>query len=228
MISFLEKNSATFSLHFKRLLRTKNHTIHPAIISRQRDNKYFPDHETFFMSFKKIFKLPIVLHHKNLFFEQFCRTLPSKNKLFKFNILDSNICAKCKVVSDSEHALFSCLFAKYFVDNLAKFLDFFYNDNVPQFVLLKENFYLYNIYFEEFSINEYLQLTQLILIAKDKCLKFSIEQCIEHWTTLNFYCHTLLIIQFASKLLINCGNNNDLILSFYDYVINNKHDLMNM
>ena len=228
LISFLEKNSATFSLHFKRLLRTKNHTIHPAIISRQRDNKYFPDHETFFMSFKKIFKLPIVLHHKNLFFEQFCRTLPSKNKLFKFNILDSNICAKCKVVSDSEHALFSCLFAKYFVDILAKFLDFFYNDNVPQFVLLKENFYLYNIYFEEFSINEYLQLTQLILIAKDKCLKFSIEQCIEHWTTLNFYCHTLLIIQFASKLLINCGNSNDLILSFYDYVINNKHELMNM
>ena len=48
LISFLEKNSATFSLHFKRLLRAKNHTIHPAIISRQRDNKYFPDHETFF------------------------------------------------------------------------------------------------------------------------------------------------------------------------------------
>ena len=228
LFTFLEKNPSIYSLHFKRLLRAKNDTIHPAIISRIRDKKYFPDSETFFMSFKKIFKLPIVLHHKNLFFEQFCRTLTSKNKLFKSKILDNNICSKCKVISDSEHALYFCVFAKYFIDILAKFLDFFYNDNVPQFVLLKENFYLYNIYFEEFSLNEYLQLTQLILIAKDKCLKYSIEQCIEHWNTLNFFCHSLLIIQFASKLLINCGNNNDLILSFYDYVINNKNDLINM
>ena len=48
------------------------------------------------------------------------------------DFIDLVTCAKCKVVSDSEHALFLCLFAKYFVDVLAKFLDFFYNDNVPR------------------------------------------------------------------------------------------------
>ncbi len=65
-------------------------------MTRKRDNLFFPDTEIFEMSIQKMFKLPIILQFKNFYPEQINRTLPSKNKLAKFKLIESNMCDKCK------------------------------------------------------------------------------------------------------------------------------------
>ena len=175
------------------------------------------------MSFNKLFSLPIILHYKNFFFEQFLRVLPSRNKLFKFKHIDSPNCLKCSsIICTSEHSLFFCIFPRYFSNSVALFLDFFFNDSKPQYLFLKENFYLYNMYYEEFSIKEYLQISHLILIAKERSLKISYDDCIKRWTTTNFYSQSLLIAQFTRKLLINAGFDIELITSFSDFLLTNQ------
>lgn len=208
-----------YSYHFKRMYRIKLSKPHPAIQTRKRDGLYFPDPETFFMSYKRIFQLPILLHHKNFFFEQFIRTLPSKNKLFKFKLTDTATCSTCNVISNTEHALFSCKFPKYFVHALALFLDNRFNDDLPQFIFLKENFYLFNIFYEEFSITEYIQITQLILISKDKSLKYSTSERTYRWNYYNWFSQSLLIAQFACTTLQFSGLENSLILEFHDFLL---------
>ena len=162
-----QNNKTIFSFHFKRLNKVNQYTVHPSISTRRRDGLYFPDLEIFNKSFKLILSLPIFIHYKNFLLEQFIRTLPSKNKLYKFKIVDSNLCKVCNITSNTEHAIFYCIFPKYFIHMLARFLDKKFNNNYPEFIFLKENFYLFDIYYEVFSRDDYLQLSQLILIAKE-------------------------------------------------------------
>jgi hypothetical protein len=213
-----EKNKKIFAFHFKRLHRDKYDIELPAIKTRQRDNLYFPDKEMFSMTLHKLFKLPIILHFKNFYLEQINRTLSSKNKLFKWNLSDSNLCAKCNIVSTTEHALLYCIFPTYFIHKLAIFLDLKFNDGKPNFIFLKENFYLYNMYFEEFSENIYLQLSNFILAAKDRSLKFSKEENISKWNENTLKAHTLILSQFTFKLLQNAGQETDLISDFLAYI----------
>ena len=116
--------------------------------------------------------------------------------------------------------LFNCTFPKYFIHILARFLDYKFNNNCPQFIFLKENFYLFNIFYEEFSTDDYLQITHLILISKDRSLKISYDECILRWNENNFYAQTLLIIQFSFKLLANAGHETNIISEFENYVLN--------
>ena len=216
-------NPSLFSFHFKKLHKKTFSIDPPSIATRLRDQIYFPDKELFFISFNKIFSLPIILHYKNFFFEQFLRVLPSRNKLFKFKYVENPNCLKCSnVICTTEHALFYCNFPRYFAHSLAIFLDVYFNDSKPQFIFLKENFYMFNIFYEEFSTKEYLQITHLILIAKDKSLKISYDDCIKRWTHLNFYSQSLLIVQFTRKLLLNAGFDIDLITSFSTFLLNNQ------
>jgi hypothetical protein len=78
------------------------------------------------------------------------------------------------------------------------------------------------MFYEEFSTKEYLQITHLILIAKDKSLKISYDDCIKRWTHLNYYSQSLLIVQFTRKLLLNAGFDIDLITSFSNFLLNNQ------
>ena len=66
------------------------------------------------------------------------------------------------------------------------------------------------MFYEEFSSKEYLQFRHLILIAKDKSLKISYDDCIKIWTHLNYYSQSLLIVQFTRKLILNASFDNDL------------------
>ncbi len=81
-------------------------------------------------------------------------------------LLESNQCSKCNITSTTEHALFFCVFPTYFVHKLALFLDYFLNDGRPEFIFLKETFYLFNMFYERFSNNFFLKLTHLILVEK--------------------------------------------------------------
>ena len=80
----------------------------------------------------------------------------------------------------------------------------------------------FNMFYEEFSTKEYLQITHLILIAKDKSLEISYDDCLQRWIHLNYYSQSLLIVQFTRKLLLNAGFDIDLITSFSNFLLNNQ------
>ena len=84
LIKFVHAQPSIFSLFFKDIHKREITSPHPSFNTRKRDKIYMVDQETFNMSFNKILSLPIVLYYKAFFFEQFIRTLPSKNKLFKY------------------------------------------------------------------------------------------------------------------------------------------------
>ena len=88
------------------------------------------------------------------------------------------------------------------------------------FLILKymiEFFYLYNMYYGGFSNDFFIQLTHLILVAKDRSLKISTEDDIAKWDENNFYAHSILLSQFTCKLLHNSGLNNNIILDFIKF-----------
>ena len=172
------------------------------------------------ISLKKIFNMPIILYYKNFLLEQMNRTLNSRNKLHKFKLAESNLCSKCNIISSTEHALYFCVFPTYFIHKLALFLDYVLNDSKPEFIFLKENFYLYNMFYEGFSNDFYLQLSHLILVAKDRSLKISVEDDFVKWDVNNFYAHSILLSQFTCKLLHNAGLNNNIIYDFINFISN--------
>ena len=92
LIKFVHAQPSIFSLFFKDIHKREITSPHPSFNTRKRDKIYMVDQETFNMSFNKILSLPIVLHYKAFFFEQFIRTLPSKNKLFKYGFAETNLC----------------------------------------------------------------------------------------------------------------------------------------
>ena len=47
--------------------------------------------------------------------------------------------------------ILNCVFSKYFINSLAKFLDITYNNSQPEFIFMKENFYLFNMHYDVFS-----------------------------------------------------------------------------
>jgi hypothetical protein len=216
-------SNSIFSLYFKRLLKQNNSIKAPSVITRSRDKLYFPDNELFFSSFKKLFGLPIILHYKCFFYEQFLRVLPSRNKLFKFKLSESNMCLKCPdIVCTTEHAIFECPFPKYFSHALALFLDAKFNQSRPQYIFLRENFFLFNMFYDEFSIQDFIQLSHLILISKERALKSSNDISIMRWNHVNYFSQSLLITQFARKLLLSAGFEIDLITSFFEFLVANQ------
>ena len=175
--------------------------------------------DLFKMSFNKLFSLLITLYHKSFFFEQFTRTLVSKRKLYHFGHSESNKCVKCKMESTSEHALLYCYFPKYFAHSLAIFLDQYYNNHNPEFIFLKESFYLFNIFYEQFSENEYYQLSTLILVAKDRALKISKDECIVKWNSNNCFSQSLFIVQLSIKLLDKMTSEFNLLTEFQNFLV---------
>ena len=169
-----------------------------------------------------MFELPLMIHYKSFFYEQISRTLTSKNKLAKFGLAENNLCPKCKVVSNLEHALYECILPDFFSHTLARFLDVHINEGKPEFIFLKENLFLYNIYFEQLTKSEYLQISLITLVAKEKCLQLSKDDRLEKWNKFNCISQSILIAQFTSKLLTYANLNDDIIISFLDFLIEKR------
>ena len=208
-----------FSFHFKRLYKAKIWCPHPTLRTRKNDNIWSPDPELFKRSFSLVLSLPITLYFKGFLFEQYIRTLVSRTKLFEWKMLDNNLCIKCGVKSDSDHALFTCFFPRYFINCLSLFLDKKFNNGKPDFIFLKENFYLFNIYYEVFTIEEFTQITLLSLVAKDRSLKINKDTCLDRWTIDNCISQAILLTQFTSKLLDEAGLSSELVDNFLEYML---------
>ena len=224
--TLLQFSANIYGFHFKRIIKKSKEKHHPAIKTRRNDSIYFPDVEMYEISFKKLFSLPIMLYYKSFFFEQISRTLISRNKLAKFSKNEqSNMCPKCHKISNLEHELFHCIFPDFFSNTLAKFLDIYFCDGRPEFIFLRENFFMFNIYYEVFSNIEYLQISLLILVAKDRSLKLCKDERIEKFNQFNCISQSLIITQFTSKLLSSANLNDNLITAFGDFITDsNMHD----
>ena len=121
--------------------------------------------------------------------------------------------------------LFYCIFPDFFSNTLAKFLDIYFCDGRPEFIFLRENFFMFNIYYEVFSNIEYLQISLLILVAKDRGLKLCKDERIEKFNQFNCISQSLIITQFTSKLLSSANLNDNLITAFGDFITDyNMHD----
>ena len=197
----------------------------PSIKTRKRDGLYFPDIESFENSFKKVMSLPLILHYKSFLVEQLNRTLVSRKKLMHFGLLDNAICPKCNAESTTEHGIFYCYFAKYFIHALALFLDQKYNDGNPEFIFLKENFFLFNIIYPQFNDKDFLQISTIILVAKDRALKSSKDEAIKKWTVNNCYSQTLFVAQFAIKILEKTSSYINIASEFLNFLLQYKDNI---
>ncbi len=208
-------------MHFKWLQREKYEQHAPSIKTRKRDGLYFPDIESFEMSFKKILSLPLILHYKSFLFEQLNRTLVSRKKLMLFGLIDSANCPKCNVDSTTEHGIFNCVFPKYFTHAFAIFLDNIYNDGKPEIIFLK-NFFLFNILYPQFKDKDFLQISTIILVAKDRALKASKDDSIERWNVNNCFSQTLFVAQFSIKILEKSNLHINIASEFLDFLLKYK------
>ena len=81
-----------------------------------------------------------------------------------------------------------------------------------------EPVFLYNVFFEQFSIIDYIQLTHLILVAKHRCLKIANNKVIVKWNCHNYYTQTILA-QLTVKLLQQTNSAADLIEKYIDFLL---------
>lgn len=225
LINVNDFKPSILSLHFKWLQREKYDQHAPSIKTRKRDGLYFPDIESFENSFKKVMSLPLILHYKSFLVEQLNRTLVSRKKLMHFGLLDNAICPKCNAESTTEHGIFYCYFAKYFIHALALFLDQKYNDGNPEFIFLKENFFLFNIIYPQFNDKDFLQISTIILVAKDRALKSSKDEAIKKWTVNNCYSQTLFVAQFAIKILEKTSSYINIASEFLNFLLQYKDNI---
>ena len=68
-------------------------------------------------------------------------------------------------------------------------LDIVYNDEKPEFIFLKENF---NIHYTQFNDNDFLQISTIILVSKERFLKARLDESINIWTLDNCFFNQLL------------------------------------
>ena len=86
--------------------------------------------------------------------------------------------------------------------------------------------FLFNIWYEQFSDKDYTQLTMLILIAKDRALKISKEDCILKWNNYNCFSQSLFTVELTRKVLRNTYCTESLIAKFSKYLLDNKDRLI--
>ena len=106
----------------------------------------------------------------------------------------------------------------HIANTITKYLDKVYNDSQPEFIFMVEPVFLYNVFFEQFSIIDYIQLTHLILVAKHRCLKIANNKVIVKWNCHNYYTQTILA-QLTVKLLQQTNSAADLIEKYIDFLL---------
>ena len=68
-------------------------------------------------------------------------------------------------------------------------------------------------------LDEYNQISTLILAAKDRSLKISKDECLERWTNHNCLSQSLFIAQYSIKLLNSLSLNDNVIVKFQEFLL---------
>ena len=108
--------------------------------------------------------------HTMLFLTMFCHSVLSHILIIAIpRVIKKVVNYTVKIFVDNQAAIRSIdslvcktKLVKYFSHALARFLDFHFNEDHPEFIFLKENFYLFNIFYEEFSINADFDIGNLL------------------------------------------------------------------
>ena len=79
------------------------------------------------------------------------------------------------------------------------------------------------MHFDVFSDYDYLQLTLMILIAKERSLKINNDECLIRWNNFNFFSQSLFIAQQTCKILENLGKYYNIINQYLNYLLYYKH-----
>ena len=133
------------------------------------------DTEEVMRSCKRILKEKIPVSLKSLHIEFLNRTLYSRNKLFKFGLVEPPICSICHEVAMTEHCLYKCYFLLFYTTKIANFLDEKYHREVPHIHLARKKLFLFNMYIEELHPLRMVcgQIMNLILTLKKSYLQFA-------------------------------------------------------
>lgn len=87
---------------------------------------------------------------------------------------------------------------------------------------MKENFFLFNIFYPQFKDKDFLQISTIILVAKDRALKVSKDDSIEKWNVNNCFSQTLFVAQFSIKILEKTSSHINIASEFLDFLLQYK------
>jgi hypothetical protein len=110
-LALLFRKDQNISQKYKKILR---HTLHatmgtpPAFSTRERDNVYVPERQTFLDAFR-VLSLPYLSSKtKETAFQILNRTVWTNNKSFKSGLCPSPRCFRCEEIETMEHLIYLC------------------------------------------------------------------------------------------------------------------------
>ena len=133
------------------------------------------------------------------------RTLWSRNKLYKFGLVESPNCGICLEVATTEHCLFFCSFPSFCASKIAIFLDSELHGGVPHILLARERLFLHCIYIDELHPRFCGQIMNLILSIKKSCIEFASDDRWINWNCVVWYAQLFAHIRkvIAQRLFMN-------------------------
>ena len=75
------------------------------------------------------------------------------------------------------------------------------------------------MHYDVFSKDDYLQLTLMILIAKERSLKINNDECLPRRNDLNFFSQSLFLAQQRYTILENLGKSCNIIEQYLNYIL---------
>ena len=155
----------------------------PGLITRVKDGVETFDAEEVMKSCKRILKEKIPVSLKSLHIEFINRTLCSRNKLFKFGLVESPNCSICHEIATTEHCLYECSFPRFCTTKIATFLDEKFHRGVPHIHLARKKLFLFNMYIDELHPLRMgcSQIMNLILTLKKSYLQFAATERWSGW-----------------------------------------------
>ena len=214
-------DKAFFAKTMKKLLMDETEKKYPpALDTRIRDNVESFDTESIMNSFSKILRAKLPLKLKSFHVEFVFRTLPSRNKLCKFKIVQSFLCGRCIQTANTEHILFYCDFPRFCIDKISKFLDDMFNRGVPHISLCRQKWFLFNIFPEEIPQRVHSELSNLVLLLKMFCISSAAEDKWRTWNNTVFYAQLMSHINRAILQRKYLHLSVGMLQGLYDFVVN--------
>ena len=199
------KDKHFFSKAFKTLLIEQHHDPPPGLLTRERDGVETFDMEISRRSFKRILNEKIPLSLKSFHVEFINRTLWSRNKLWKFGLVDVPNCGRCLEVATTEHCLYFCSFPSFCASKIANFLDNRLHGGVPHIHLARERLFLHCMYIDELPSRFCGQIMNLVLSIKKSCIEFASDDRWVNWTRIVWYAQLFTHIRkvIAQRLFLD-------------------------
>ena len=140
----------------------------------------------------------------------------------KFNIAElgvsSSVCEICKVIANTEHALFECKFPQFCAQTISDFLDAKFHNSVPWISVNKRNLFLYSCYLDEIPKTVQYEIILLTLVMKSRFLYWSANNKWEKWSKITYAAQMLNMINRAIFILKAQNKHVRISNDLYDHM----------